>query len=999
VLDARKYLARVLPWPENGEAYVNIWWTFDDGNVPVDKKGNKIYPWSGRAVRDMDEAMSALRYVLKREGTRDIYACMSTQSYAEEQTTKSGWKWFKARKGQQTAVLLKSLFIDVDVKEGPNGYPTQDEAIENIARFIKETKLPKPSLFVFSGGGIHVYWTLARPLTLDEWRPLAYALAEATKRHNLKCDSQCTVDGARVLRIPNTFNRKQDTPRPVQLAADTGLDFTVERLQQALKPYEAAVPKSHKAVPGLDPSIFGPPRPPLEGISELAAGIETYEHPPISIKAVAAECSFIRTALLDGGRDYSQPEWNLSTLIATFTEEGRKAAHVMGRSHPGYTKGSTDALYDRKEREKAEKGLGWPSCAAISAAGSKACQSCEHFAAGKTPMHTVIGTRAQLNAPTSEVNPRVMAAGSAPPTSHLPKGYVQNRDGRIMRAVPQEDGTHQLQPICGYSMEEPWLQSNPEILHFTSKIERGREKQISIPLEIVGSQEMRKHLQSQGFMLPVGTKATNGVSEFLMSWIKLLQETRDSVRSAPFGWTVKNGYLEGFVYGGRIWTGTTNRPAANPDPVIAQQYAPTGESQPWIDAARLVTSQCRPELDALVASAFAAPLVRFTGQPGVLMSAYSTESGIGKSTALKVAQSVWGDPIKAVQSLSDTQNAVMNKLGEIHSLPLYWDELKTEDDTRKFVNITFQMTQGKEKARMTRNVSQRAPGSWQTLLVSASNDSLLDYVLNRTNMTTAGLYRVFEYVVTPPTPGGTGQIEPSEASLMIARLNDNYGTVGLEYAKFLGANHQRVAKEVAAYLKALGREVETIADERYWLALIAVICVGARYANDLGFATFDLDALKKFMLEVLSKMRNERANQPIDMNDALNVSNVLQQFLSEMRARHALWTNRIHIAPGKPPKDTIQICARTEVNKIDGVYVQIGVDDKLLRISSTRLSEWLTEKGYSRNLFRNALTKELGMKYIQGGRIGAGTLYAGAKEYLLEIDLAGTPHANFIDEA
>src|SRR5690606_28476387 len=125
------------------------------------------------------------------------------------------------------------------------------------------------------------------------------------------------------------------------------------------------------------------------------------------------------------------------------------------------------------------------------------------------------------------------------------------------------------------------------------------------------------------------------------------------------------------------------------------------------------------------------------------MSAFSKASGIGKSTSLKVAQAVWGDPVKAVQSLSDTQNAVMNKLGEIRSLPLYWDELKTEDDTKKFVNITFQTTQGKEKARMSRSVTQREPGSWQTLLVSASNDSLLDYVIGRTNMTTAGIYRVF----------------------------------------------------------------------------------------------------------------------------------------------------------------------------------------------------------------------------------------------------------------
>lgn len=62
-------------------------------------------------------------------------------------------------------------------------------------------------------------------------------------------------------------------------------------------------------------------------------------------------------------------------------------AHRMGNKHPGYSSASTDGLYDRKEREKAEKNLGWPSCQTISLIGCKACQACPHFAKGKSPLH------------------------------------------------------------------------------------------------------------------------------------------------------------------------------------------------------------------------------------------------------------------------------------------------------------------------------------------------------------------------------------------------------------------------------------------------------------------------------------------------------------------------------------------------------------------------------------------------------------------------------------
>jgi hypothetical protein len=76
---------------------------------------------------------------------------------------------------------------------------------------MKAIDLPKPIVVA----SVHVCWSVSRALTPDEWRPLAFALAEATKQHGLKCDTQCTTDTARVLCIPNTFNCKSDPPRPV----------------------------------------------------------------------------------------------------------------------------------------------------------------------------------------------------------------------------------------------------------------------------------------------------------------------------------------------------------------------------------------------------------------------------------------------------------------------------------------------------------------------------------------------------------------------------------------------------------------------------------------------------------------------------------------------------------------------------------------------------------------------------------------------------------------
>src|SRR5215204_963762 len=50
--EARRFLAAVVPWPENGEAYVNICATFQ-------KPGYDKPAWDGRACRSLDEAIKA----------------------------------------------------------------------------------------------------------------------------------------------------------------------------------------------------------------------------------------------------------------------------------------------------------------------------------------------------------------------------------------------------------------------------------------------------------------------------------------------------------------------------------------------------------------------------------------------------------------------------------------------------------------------------------------------------------------------------------------------------------------------------------------------------------------------------------------------------------------------------------------------------------------------------------------------------------------------------
>ena len=963
---AREYLARTLAWPQEGEtpAWVNVQWTFKGRN-------NGKPGWGGRACKSLPEAVKAVAFALKGADTLDIYVCLSTQTTAEPVTTSKGYTYQKPIRLQANAVALKSLFLDIDCKEGPGGYPDQKAATTALVEFLKASGMPRPSIIVGSGGGMHVYWVFDEAIPPAQWKPTAVALAEATKAHGLKCDTQVTIDSARILRIPDTFNRKTETPRPVRLVGKRlDFDYPFADLQAILAPYQGAE---------IAPSVLPVRVPTTPIIEEMSAGI-TKSAPPVPLQKLADACGFIHDAVTNGGKDLANPLWNLTTLMALFTEEGRDAAHQMASGHAGYTPESTDALYDRKQLDKDAKGLGWPGCKTISATGSTACASCVHFAAAKTPFHF-----AQA--------PQVATPAQLPDGWDLPKGYIRDGDQKIQRVVVGPDGTQDLMPVFNYPMFGPWLQKNPWTLHFTTTTHRGTTAQIALPFdEASGGRGLRALLAKQGLVTRAGA-ATQHLEAFIVGWIEKLQTVKDSVvEGSPYGWVVRNGKTEGFAYANQIWTPADPLPAAPGDPMTARSYTPTGDPACWTEAAELITNQGRPALNAVLASAFAAPLVKFTGQSGLMLSIYSSASGIGKTTALKVAQAVWGDPVKAMQGLDDTALSVLQKMGQLKALPLYWDEMKTDEDTKKFVNLMFTLTKGKEKSRLNQDVTQRASGTWQTMLISASNESVIDYVVSRTKTSVAGIMRTFECEV--PSPGAVGQIETGAADQIISRIHENYGQIGLEYAKWLGANFAQVEKDVAACRQELVEKTNSTPDERFWTAGMAVLLMGARYSNQLGYTKIDEPELEAFLVETLEGMRRVITEQPNDMTNSTNIENVLSQYLTAQRPRHTLITSYIPISAGKPPKE---IRVVSDVKKLEEVFVHIGLENKLLRINSSNFTEWCTEKGYSRQIVVRSLTKEYGCKQVRG-RIGGGTQYAaGGNLYLLEIDLAGTPFASILD--
>lgn len=934
---ARQFITRHLPDPD-GKGFINIHWSAPG------QSGKRF--WDGRACASYDEAIKTLNWALTTEGNKDIYTCMSLQGRMEEKTSKKGYQYKKALRSANDVVAIKSLYIDVDVKEG--AYADTKEAIDALKHFVTSLGIPNPSGVVASGsGGFHAHWALDRPLAREVWQPLANALAAAAQDLGLKCDSQCTVDAARILRVPETYNHKADDPKPVKLLS-LGPEVSYDDMVAALQSYINALPKRALVNDRIDAN------------DDLGAGLETKAQ-PIIIDEVAKSCPFVARSLGTGGKDNPNPLWFMTASISTFVEEGREALHKMSCKHPGYEEAKTDELYDRTVATQKAKNLGWPQCSKIAGYGAPECRGCPLLAKNKSPLNFALPSSADTD-------------------DTLPERFVRNPNGTISVRVTMEDGTQSAIPLTRYPIWKGWLSPSPWTLHFTTILTGGAVSQFELPTEVIGAKDgLSKFLCAKGFFC--SEKEAKYLKEFFMSWIQKLQQTKDKViASSPFGWSVIDGKVEGFAYGGRVWTPKDDRPAANADTVLAYQYTPRGDASVWKELAKVVYSQNRPALNAILAVAFAGPLVRFTGHPGLLLNAYSTESGIGKTTSMKCSQSVWAHPVMAMQGLDDTGNSVLKKLGQIKSLPAYWDEIKSEDQVRNFCSIVFTLTGGREKTRMNTDTTLRESGSWQTILVSASNESLVDPLIKKTGSTTAGLYRMFEYQVPRPN-AGVGDV--STVQRLVGKLEDNYGHAGLVYAKYLGANHKRIEDEVGDLQQQLFGEVNATQDERLWIGTMTVVLKGAEYANKLGLTQINLDELKAFLIDTLEGMRAEIKKSPTDMNDEMSLSTILAQFINSTR-QNTLITNRTWLTKGKPPKGAIQVL--NDPTRIQRLGVHLSTEDRILRISSPFFSEWMADNGHSRKIFLDRMEREYGVE-VKPGRLAGGTEMTSVLEHVVWIDM------------
>lgn len=907
------FLGLLYPWDDAGEQlYKTVSWTF------AGKEGGNAF--ANFAAQSMPDMIRLVQNRTTRSGA-NVYVALSTQRAADV-TVMSNDGFPKAIRQHKNLVSFKSIWLDIDVGK-KDAYATTQDAYAALDDFIAKVGLSKPTMEVYSGsGGLHVYWCLVDPIPLANWIPLAKALQTAALSYGLKFDPQVTVNASGILRVPNTWNHKTQPASKVRLLRPEGHTFPRYGYQQLLGmlgPYTDTA--GMRQGPGANENRT---KNFTEGVTESS--------PPVSIDDVAVNCGVFDDILARGGKDDAEPLWNLALYGAAFTTDPYDAAHRLSNQDPRYTKDGTEKKLVEKMNARANNTqAGWPKCEQFAALHA-ACASCPLFAYRKSPFHHARRAEtAGWQAPPQDFMPLAVPGGD---DQLMPRGYWRNRDSQVCGTIVPKSGVPTPIVVINYPILDAYIDKDDGDLIYRATIS-GQEKWRSITVSANMQPAAMAGALAKGNGLYIHTKNHQAARDFLVAWTAHLQTLKRTSSSHTFGWT-KDG--KGFVYDDKLY-GADKTDIVHRGKHVDTNFTPHGELKPWQDAMVLVYGNM--PLETIVATSFAAPLVELVGDVSLVASIYSRDSGIGKTTAMQLGQGVWGHPRTGMSALADTRNSVMKKIGDLKSLPIYWDELRTRDHVENVVEIIFQVTQGKGKGRLNKDISQAEVPAFTTMFVVASNLGIVDRVYAQTESTEAGGLRVFEIEARPRL----SSVDNFVADNLMMQLRLNHGNAGALYAEWLARNKALARKALAEIDASMHQHHQFELKERFWRKTMVTILAGAVLANMCGLARFDLAGLSAFLDEALAAQRGGMKSQEYTtLAKAVDVRGLLSEMMTGLRATRSLViTDTIPTTTAGKPRP-VNLVYPMSPDQLADVWAQFGDKDGRLRVRRRPFTAWLREK-------------------------------------------------------
>jgi hypothetical protein len=850
----------------------------------------------------------------------------------------------KKERAGSLAHAMRSFFVDIDCGEAKfaaaptKAYPTQLEALTDLRRTVIEIGLPFPAI-VNSGHGLYAHWLIEEDIPAAKWSALADIFKRLLTHHKFKQDPSRTSDVASVLRPVGTHNRKTDL-RPVRLLKDAPAMPLVHFIE--------IMDKASKAAKLAAPALAIPTQ--FKGINdEFTAGLDG---PPADGRKVAQKCAHV-AFMRDNLGNIPEPQWYATLGLLRYCADGEALIHEWSAGHPDYSPAATDD----KIQQHIGSGAGPTTCIKFASEDSNLCLGCASTNKVKSPI--VLG-RPEL---------AIVEAATEEEEEILPRGFQRNADGLF--ALDDDSAPTRFYPYDLYPSKLAHDSSlGYETVTIRHKLPRQAEYvEFAFRSALLHDRKAMLMALADGHVQVSGKEAQTAMCAYLDAYMARLRAMKNmTTLHSQMGWA-KDGAEDVFVLGDRLIKGDDQVEVAGlakniPD--VAKAFHAKGSLSEWRKSTDcLGLPGMEPLAFAFLAGAFGAPLMKYTGYSGAAVALVGA-SGIGKTLIGKLTLSVYGDPNQLELMKNDTINALISRLGLYGSLPLYLDEVSNIDG-QELSDILYRITQGRDKARLGRDAREKTIlNSWNTIALLSSNHSLTDKLSNLKGDASAEINRIMELHCNKVA--GFGRTEATKA---YNAAQDNYGTAGGEYIKYL-VEHNLDHKQK---IMLLTEKIDTLTgagnDERFWSAMSAVAIYGGLIAKKLGLIEFEVAPIMAWLTKKIKSLREDKTENVATQLD------VLGQFLDDCAAN-------IMITTGDNGKNMVSPLREHR----GALLARIMHDQGQLVISRAAIKKYLDKTYGSYTDLKNELTEQGILKDSNARRVlGAGTYVGGTQQPVWIIDL------------
>ncbi|CAM4214652.1 hypothetical protein BAMA_02055 [Bacillus manliponensis] len=362
-------------------------------------------------------------------------------------------------------------------------------------------------------------------------------------------------------------------------------------------------------------------------------------------------------------------------------------------------------------------------------------------------------------------------------------------------------------------------------------------------------------------MMPLAEKSfpvnDNNVKQLIDYFDKVLASNEIET-----GWMVERlGHIKNDCIHPLIEKGYDILPADLGDRQLLEAFQSKGTVQGWIDGV-FNRIKSHPRALFFVLSSFASIFLHdLKIDPFIVELAGSTSTG--KTTAMKVAASVWGTN-QLINEFNSTKTSVERKSAFLNSFPLYLDDSRKADE-RLLQSFVYHFSGGRSKGRGTLNGSQ-LEYTWKNICLATGEISLNDYSAKAGGVAA----RIISLTDSPFIEVGHSFFEDLYKS-----MENNYGLVGVEFFKQYQENKERWLPQFYKFKdlymkKSQGNEVLTRLALYYSVVHFTGSIVKEIFNLDLDlnkiYSLFDemadnnkaIDKPKQFLEEILNDLDSNR---------------------------------------------------------------------------------------------------------------------------------------------